>query len=110
MIARRRPGSAACNWAPHWSSSPAPMRIREPCSSSAATILPGHFAGTRAPVGDAGEDEQQIGETVEIDDHDLRHFVGALEANDRALGAAADGARDVRSEERRVGKECRSRW
>ena len=56
---------------------------------------PRHFAGARAAVGDAGEDEEEIGEPVEVDDHDLRHLVRALQADDRPLGAAADRARDV---------------
>src|SRR2546425_11640603 len=53
---------------------------------------------------------RQIAETSDIDaDRFMRSAKRRLRAERRKFAAAAAAA-DVRSEERRVGKECRSRW
>src|SRR5688572_23973755 len=44
-----------------------------------------------------GLDKQRLGQLINL-------------VSDIALGAPAERAKDTRSEERRVGKECRSRW
>ena len=71
---------------------------RSPSADASPARSPRDFAGARAPVGDAREHEQQVGEPVQVDDHDLRHRdvrVAARSAITRALGAAAHRARDV---------------
>ena len=49
----------------------------------------------RALVRDAREREEQVGQPIEIDDDERRNLRLASELDDAALGAAADGARDV---------------
>src|SRR4051812_16196006 len=47
-------------------------------------------------VGEPREREEQIGESVEIDDHELRDLRLLREEYDAAFGATADGSRNVK--------------
>src|SRR5258706_4433476 len=58
-------------------------------------MLPGHFSGAGALVGDAGEREEHVGEAVEGDDDQRREGDVALKAHDMAVGAAAHRARGM---------------
>ena len=66
----------------------------------------------------AGEGEEEVGETVEVDDRSRAHRLGVREGDDRPLGAPTDGAGDVdggsggsapgqdeRSKRREIGRE-----
>ena len=48
-------------------------------------MLPGDFSGAGAQVGEAREREQQIRQSVEINDDYLRNFDFALQLNDASL-------------------------
>ena len=77
-------------------------------------IVTGEYVSRRADrdytfyASDAGAEYEA---TIEMDasDIDLQVSFPHLPENARAVGEAADTTVD-RSEERRVGKECRSRW
>src|SRR5258708_99245 len=58
-------------------------------------MLPGHFSGAGALVGDAGEREEHVGEAVEVDDDERRKLDVALKAHDVPLGTPAHRARDM---------------
>src|SRR2546422_10700711 len=70
--------------------------------------------GTQPGVGTAVEPLQALGEELDVTDSAGRKLDVPLSSVASGAGAALEVARDllasVRSEERRVGKECRSRW
>src|SRR6185312_6567988 len=65
-----------------------------------AILLPEDVRRAAGAVQRARDDEQQVGKPVQIDSTRRRHGVVRRERDQLALGASADGARDVR--------ECRS--
>ena len=64
-------------------------------------------------IGEAGGEVRALRERLDLDSGYLSRLLRALEA-DGLVEVEADGSdarvRTARSEERRVGKECRSRW
>src|SRR5512143_1700415 len=59
------------------------------------TVLPGDLARARATVRDAREDEEQIGEAIQVDDDELRDVDLAAQMHDASFGAPTDRASDV---------------
>src|SRR2546427_13305846 len=104
---------------PHFSfffffNDPATTEISPLPLPDALPISPAHARRERAPA--AGQDHHARGaiggERVEGRAHGVDH-PGVEEVERRTVQRAPDGDTgplDVRSEERRVGKECRSRW
>lgn len=59
-------------------------------------MLPGYFTGARARVGEPCKCEEQIRQSVQIDDDDLRDLDLALKVNHSPLRATTNRARDVK--------------
>src|SRR5215510_4740652 len=57
--------------------------------------LPRDFSGAGAVIGDAGEREEQIGQTIQVDHDDFGNFCFAGELHDAAFRATTDGARHM---------------
>src|SRR5665647_2518987 len=69
--------------------------VRTSSFAASAITLPGDFARPGAPVGQARESEQKVGETIQIDDGEGGQLHLMLQADDMPLRTAAHGARDV---------------
>jgi ferredoxin/flavodoxin---NADP+ reductase len=59
------------------------------------TGLPGDLARSGAPVCDARQHEEQIGQAIQIDHHELRNVIRATKVNHAPLRAPTHGSRDV---------------
>src|SRR3712207_6873698 len=73
-------------------------------------LLPILSKGPPRPAEAATMSARPIVDSTRGLEEDLRRFRAGIPAAPRALGGGAATRDALRSEERRVGKECRSRW
>src|SRR4051812_17553418 len=63
--------------------------------TGASNALPRNLAPSRAQVGGASHDEEQVGEPVQVGERVLGHGLHAGKLHGLPLGAAADGAAEM---------------
>ena len=92
-----------------WNVRPTPDRMRETLFSILAPVIEGAvFVDAYAGSGSVGIEAISRGASRGIFIEPSKDALEVLRANIASLGI--QGRASVRSEERRVGKECRSRW
>src|SRR3982751_1093972 len=80
---------------PTRASAPVPTMIGYPRTSMDVTGLPGDLASSCAPVRDTRKHEEQIGQAIQVDDHELWNIIFAPQVNHAPLGASTHGSCDV---------------
>src|SRR5438046_10156230 len=103
MIAYRCAGAVSRTISPSRSSAPAAIVTRYPGSATCRAVLtslprclPRDLAATRPFVGDPREREEEIGQPIEVDDHELGNLGLVPQVDHPAFGAATDRACHVK--------------